>query len=128
MLFLRSYVRHLRSPLPCPDRTSPPRPPRPADQLRKILAYIDIGQREGATMLCGGKQKGSAGYFVSRLGVWGGASCALGSMPCPARLGPLHLACCRPPSRTFQHSSPVSSPLPPLPILAGGAHRVPRRN
>ncbi len=65
MLFLRSYVRHLRSPLPCPDRTSPPRPPRPADQLRKILAYIDIGQREGATMLCGGKQKGTAGYFVS---------------------------------------------------------------
>lgn len=34
------------------------------DQLKKILSYIDIGQREGAKMLCGGKQKGTAGYFV----------------------------------------------------------------
>ncbi|EFN60072.1 hypothetical protein CHLNCDRAFT_133364 [Chlorella variabilis] len=34
------------------------------DQLNKILAYIDVGQREGARMLCGGKRRGDAGYFV----------------------------------------------------------------
>lgn len=32
----------------------------------QILSYIDIGQREGARLLCGGKQKGSKGYFVSQ--------------------------------------------------------------
>lgn len=47
-----------RSPILCPSSW-------PADQLHKILSYIDIGQREGATLMCGGKQKGEAGYFVS---------------------------------------------------------------
>ncbi|KAI7845087.1 hypothetical protein COHA_001452 [Chlorella ohadii] len=34
------------------------------DQLKKILGYIDIAQREGARLLTGGKQHGQKGYFV----------------------------------------------------------------
>ncbi|PRW44891.1 aldehyde dehydrogenase [Chlorella sorokiniana] len=34
------------------------------DQLKKILGYIDVAQREGARLLTGGKQHGSKGYFV----------------------------------------------------------------
>ncbi len=44
------------------------------DELNKILAYIDIGKREGARMLCGGKRHGDAGYYVSvcrGIGWWG---------------------------------------------------------
>ncbi len=35
------------------------------EQFRKILGYIDAGQREGATMLCGGERVGDRGYFVA---------------------------------------------------------------
>ncbi|PSC69329.1 aldehyde dehydrogenase [Micractinium conductrix] len=34
------------------------------DQLNKILGYLEIGQREGAKLLCGGKRHGTEGYFV----------------------------------------------------------------
>lgn len=33
-------------------------------QFNKILNYIEIGQKEGAKMLCGGKRHGNSGFFV----------------------------------------------------------------
>jgi len=33
-------------------------------QYKKVLSYIDIGQREGAKMVTGGKGVGNTGYFV----------------------------------------------------------------
>lgn len=33
-------------------------------QFTKIMHYIDIGQKEGAHMLCGGKRHGDKGYFI----------------------------------------------------------------
>ena len=35
------------------------------DQMKKILSYCEIGQREGARLLCGGKRVGDKGYFIS---------------------------------------------------------------
>ncbi|KAH3899511.1 probable Potassium-activated aldehyde dehydrogenase, mitochondrial [Saccharomycodes ludwigii] len=35
-----------------------------ANQLEKILKYIDIGQKEGATLVTGGQRLGEKGYFV----------------------------------------------------------------
>lgn len=34
------------------------------EQFKKILSYIDIGQKEGAKLVCGGKTVGSEGYFI----------------------------------------------------------------
>ncbi len=34
------------------------------DQLKTILGYIETGKKEGASLLLGGKQHGSEGYFV----------------------------------------------------------------
>lgn len=34
------------------------------DQLKKILHYINVGQKEGAKIVTGGKQHGDKGYFV----------------------------------------------------------------
>jgi len=31
----------------------------------QILGYMEIGQREGARLMCGGKRHGDKGYFVS---------------------------------------------------------------
>lgn len=33
-------------------------------QFEKILSYIEHGKREGATLLTGGKQLGSKGFYV----------------------------------------------------------------
>ena len=33
-------------------------------QFKKILGYIEIGQKEGAKLLCGGKRFGNRGYFI----------------------------------------------------------------
>ena len=33
-------------------------------QFNKILGYIELGQKEGAKMLCGGKRSGDRGYFI----------------------------------------------------------------
>lgn len=33
-------------------------------QFEKVMSYIDLGQREGAQLLCGGKRFGTQGYFV----------------------------------------------------------------
>jgi aldehyde dehydrogenase (NAD+) len=34
------------------------------EQLKKILHYVDRGQKEGATLLTGGQRFGKKGYFV----------------------------------------------------------------
>jgi len=34
------------------------------DQMKKILHYIDVGKKEGAKLLTGGKRHGNKGYFV----------------------------------------------------------------
>ena len=34
------------------------------DQYEKVLNYIDIGKREGATLLTGGKPCSEKGYYV----------------------------------------------------------------
>jgi aldehyde dehydrogenase (NAD+) len=34
-------------------------------QMRRVLDYIDIGRREGASLVTGGKRHGRIGYFVS---------------------------------------------------------------
>lgn len=34
------------------------------DQYEKILKYIDIGKREGATLVAGGKPCGDKGYYI----------------------------------------------------------------
>lgn len=35
-----------------------------AEQFKKILTYIEHGKNEGATLCCGGKRKGTAGYYI----------------------------------------------------------------
>ena len=35
-----------------------------SDQFDKIMGYIDVGKKEGATLLQGGKRVGSKGYFI----------------------------------------------------------------
>jgi len=34
------------------------------DQYEKVLKYIDIGMREGATLVTGGKPCGDKGYYI----------------------------------------------------------------
>jgi hypothetical protein len=34
------------------------------DQYEKVLRYIDIGKREGATLVTGGKPCGDKGYYI----------------------------------------------------------------
>jgi aldehyde dehydrogenase (NAD+) len=34
-------------------------------QMQSILAYVDIGQKEGASLVTGGERVGSRGYFIS---------------------------------------------------------------
>ena len=41
----------------------------------QILSYIDIGKREGARLLTGGRQKGTKGYYVSEGGLAARAAC-----------------------------------------------------
>lgn len=34
------------------------------EMFNKVLNYIDIGQKEGAKLQCGGKRQGNTGYFI----------------------------------------------------------------
>jgi len=34
------------------------------EQFNKILNYIDLGQKQGAKLMCGGKRSGDKGYFI----------------------------------------------------------------
>jgi len=36
-----------------------------AAQMKRVLDYIDIGRREGATLVAGGERRGNTGYFVN---------------------------------------------------------------
>jgi aldehyde dehydrogenase (NAD+) len=33
--------------------------------MKSILDYVDIGQKEGASLVTGGERVGSRGYFIS---------------------------------------------------------------
>lgn len=51
--------------LGCPLQAETQQGPQLDDiQFKRIMHYIDIGQKEGATMLCGGKRHGDKGYFI----------------------------------------------------------------
>lgn len=109
-----------------------------ADQLKKILAYCDRGQQEGARLLCGGKQKGTKGYYVRRWrqGGRGGCRvlcllCLLPRCACCRAVPAVALPCAAPPSRAPPSPTLLAPPalLPSLLLLscAGGADRVCRR-
>lgn len=34
------------------------------EMFEKVLRYIDVGQKEGAKLQCGGKRHGNVGYFI----------------------------------------------------------------
>ena len=34
------------------------------EQFKKVLKYIELGKREGARLVCGGKRIGTVGHFV----------------------------------------------------------------
>ena len=34
------------------------------DQFKKILSLIEVGKKEGATLLSGGERYGNRGYFI----------------------------------------------------------------
>jgi coniferyl-aldehyde dehydrogenase len=42
--------------------TNPPKVDK--DQYEKVLKYIDVGKREGATLLTGGKPCSEKGYYI----------------------------------------------------------------
>lgn len=57
----RSKERRLGDPL---DPQTDQGPQVSEEQLKKILYYIDKGQKEGATLMTGGQRHGNKGYFV----------------------------------------------------------------
>ncbi len=57
----RAKARKLGNPL---DTATTQGPQVDQDQFDKILRYIDLGKREGATCVTGGKRKGQVGYYV----------------------------------------------------------------
>lgn len=34
------------------------------EMFNKVLRYIDVGQKDGAKLQCGGKRLGNVGYFI----------------------------------------------------------------
>ena len=51
--------------LGCPLQPDTQQGPQLDDiQFNRIMHYIDVGQKEGAKMLCGGKRHGDKGYFI----------------------------------------------------------------
>jgi len=57
----KSKKRKLGDPL---DPTTEQGPQVSQEQLDKILGYVELGQKQGAKLLTGGKRFGSKGYFV----------------------------------------------------------------
>ncbi|MBC2668431.1 aldehyde dehydrogenase family protein [Novosphingobium piscinae] len=47
------------------DRSSTMGPLVSAEQMRKVLGYVEAGVKDGARLLCGGGRVGQAGYFVA---------------------------------------------------------------
>lgn len=61
-LSARAQKRKVGDPL---DEKTEQGPQVSQEQLDKILGYIDIGQKQGAKLVVGGKRVGAKGYFVS---------------------------------------------------------------
>jgi aldehyde dehydrogenase (NAD+) len=57
----RAKKRKLGDPL---DESTEQGPQVSQEQLDKILGYIDLGQKQGAKLVVGGKRHGNKGYFV----------------------------------------------------------------
>lgn len=60
-LAARAKVRRVGDPL---DPTTEQGPQVSQEQLDKILGYIDLGNKEGAKLVAGGKRRGQDGFFV----------------------------------------------------------------
>jgi aldehyde dehydrogenase (NAD+) len=60
-LAAKAKQRKLGDPL---DPTTEQGPQVSQEQLDKILGYVDVGQKQGAKLLSGGKRSGDKGYFV----------------------------------------------------------------
>jgi aldehyde dehydrogenase (NAD+) len=61
-LAAKAKGRKLGDPL---DPTTEQGPQVSNEQMEKILKYCDIGQKEGAKLVLGGKRQGDRGYFVT---------------------------------------------------------------
>lgn len=57
----RAKARKLGDPL---DEGTEQGPQVSKEQMDKILGYVDIGQKQGAKLVAGGKRHGGAGFFV----------------------------------------------------------------
>jgi aldehyde dehydrogenase (NAD+) len=57
----KAKARKVGDPL---DPNSEQGPQVSQEQMDKILGYIDLGQKQGAKLVAGGKRRGSQGYFV----------------------------------------------------------------
>jgi len=57
----KAKARKLGDPL---DLTTEQGPQVDDEQFKKILSYIDSGQKEGAKLLCGGTRFGNKGFFI----------------------------------------------------------------
>src|SRR5262249_35045426 len=57
----KANTRKVGDPL---DPTSEQGPQVSQEQMDKILGYVDLGQKQGAKLVAGGKRVGSQGYFV----------------------------------------------------------------
>jgi aldehyde dehydrogenase (NAD+) len=57
----KSKERKIGDPL---DETTEQGPQVSQEQMDKILGYCDLGQKQGATLLTGGRRMGKKGYFV----------------------------------------------------------------
>ncbi len=57
----KSKARKLGDPL---DPSTEQGPQVSQEQMDKILGYVDLGQKQGAKLLSGGKRHGSKGFFV----------------------------------------------------------------
>jgi aldehyde dehydrogenase (NAD+) len=57
----KAKARKIGSPL---DESTEQGPQVSKEQLDKILGYVEIGQKEGAKLVTGGRRKGQKGFFV----------------------------------------------------------------
>src|SRR5207302_315945 len=57
----KSKERKLGDPL---DPSTEQGPQVSQEQMDKILGYVDLGQKQGATLLTGGQRFGTKGFFV----------------------------------------------------------------
>ncbi len=60
-LAARAKTRNLGNPL---DPSTEQGPQVSAEQLEKILHYVDLGQKQGAKLVTGGHRRGDSGFYV----------------------------------------------------------------